>query len=223
MTDRILQETIDRLEGRVSDHTFRSLEPGKTSEAELIDLLAADPVWKAAREREEAERQRRDEEWRAAEQPLVMDLRAAGVDVESAWDLVNTAEPYPDALPILVEHLPRPYPDRVREGIARALAVRDARFAWDTLRDLYDAEQAGTDAKHGLAVALSAAADDTVIDDVITLAREDRHGDSRILLLNALERSNAPHAAATLEELASDPTFEQELARRRRRRRKHDR
>lgn len=31
----------------------------------------------------------------------------------------------------------RPYPDRVREGIARALAVRDAKFGLDVLKRLY--------------------------------------------------------------------------------------
>jgi len=119
--------------------------------------LEAAPEWVAARNARDAEDARRLAEWRAAEAPLVAELRDAGFDVESAWDLVNTAEPYPAALPILLKHLSRPYPDRVREGIARALAVRgDAAFAWDELCQLYDQEPAGTDAKEGIAVALAA-------------------------------------------------------------------
>lgn len=95
---------------------------------------------------------------------------------------VNTSTPYPAALPILLEHLERPYPDRVREGIARALAVHDAKFGWGTLVRLYRQEAPGTDAKDGLAVALAAASDDEVVDEVISLARDSAHGESRLLL-----------------------------------------
>jgi hypothetical protein len=127
---------------------------------ELLRELEGDLEWVAAREREERERQARVATWREAEKPLARELRAVGYEVDTAWDLVNTSEPYPDALPILLEHLGKPYPDRVREGIARALAVRgDARFAWPTLVRLYRDEPPGTDAKDGLAVALAAISD----------------------------------------------------------------
>lgn len=178
---------------------------------ELMAELKADPEWVAAREREARERQRRAAEWREAEAPLVEELSGAGFDVQSAWDLVNTSEPYPAALPILLRHLERPYPDRVREGIARALAVRDAKFAWGTLKALYEREKAGSDAKGGLAVALAAASDDDVIDDVIALARDARHGDSRLLLLRALERSQNPRVPKALEELAADAALREEI------------
>ena len=50
---------------------------------------------------------------------------AVGVEIDSVWDLVNTAEPYPAALPVLMEHLERDgYPDRVMESLGRALAVK---------------------------------------------------------------------------------------------------
>ena len=38
----------------------------------------------------EEERQKRVAEYRVAEAPLVAELRAAGYQVQSAWDLVNT-------------------------------------------------------------------------------------------------------------------------------------
>jgi hypothetical protein len=103
--------------------------------------------------------------------------------------LVNTSTPYPDALPILLEHLQCPYPDRAREGVARALAVRDAKFACARLVELYCPEPADTNAKDGLAVALAAASDDEVIDELISLARDSAHGASRSLLLRGLKRS----------------------------------
>jgi len=123
------------------------------------------------------------------------------------WDLVNSDEPYPEALPILLAHLQRPYPGRVREGIARALAVRDARFGWDVLIRLYEEEPGDSDAKKGLAAAIAAASDDEVLDDVIAMANDARHGESRLLLLRALERSKKPRAKEALTELSGDPSY----------------
>ena len=89
--------------------------------------------------------------------------------------------PIPSALPILLEHLQRPYPAAVREGIARALAVRKASFAWGVLTHLYRSEQE-VRVKDGLAVAICAVANAEVIDDLIALARDTRQGPSRLLL-----------------------------------------
>jgi len=186
---------------------------------------------RAINERRRQENERNTTEWRKAEKPLVEELRAAGFDVKSAWDLFNREEPwnkkerirpYPEALPILLKHLERSYPDRVREGIARALAVGragwaaagvDFRFAWDTLIRLYRQEKAGTDAKDGLAVAIAivAKSDADLLDEVIDLAKDASHGESRVLLLNALERSSDPRARAALMELVTDPELSKEV------------
>lgn len=180
-------------------------------------------------ERRWQETERKAVEWRKAEQPLAMELKAAGYDVESVWGLFNRKEPwnkkeritpYPKALPILLKHLERTYPDRVREGIARALAVGregwsaagiDMGDAWQTLTSVYRKEKSGTDAKHGLAVAISALADDELLDEVIALAKDDRHGESRLLLLGALERSPTAQARAALMELGTDPELGKEV------------
>lgn len=186
---------------------------------------------RAINERRWKETERKAVEWRKAEQPLVKELQAAGFDVESAWDLFNRKEPwnkkeriqpYPEALPILLKHLERPYPDRVREGIARTLAVGragweasgvDFRHSWETLTRLYRREEAGTDAKNGLAVAISVVAesDDDLFDEVIDLVKDVNQGESRVLLLSALERSSDLRARAALMELGSDPQLSKEV------------
>ena len=69
------------------------------------------------------------------EEPLLAALTAAGWPPEvrqcgktrSVWDFVNTVEPYPHLLDTMAEHLVRPYHKRIKEGIARALAVKEAR------------------------------------------------------------------------------------------------
>lgn len=178
--------------------------------AELMAKLNGDPEFVAKRERQEAERNRRETEYRLAEAPLVDELRAAGFQVQSAWDLVNTAVPYPKAVPILLAHLPQDYPPAVREGIARALAVREASRGWEVLTQLYRDEQE-VRVKDGLAVAIAAAANDELIGDVILLARDKRQGPSRVLLLSALERSADPRARSALIELATDPELAKEI------------
>lgn len=153
---------------------------GGVGAAELMAQLAKDQeYWKAAAGRE-SELQERVSMWREAERPIIEDLRRAGVYVTSVWDLVNTAEPYPTALPVLVEHLERGgYPDRVTEGVARALAVQPARVYWQRLRDLY-VQTAGRDAAEGLAVALAASATSENLNDLLGLLGDESRGSIRI-------------------------------------------
>jgi hypothetical protein len=192
---------------------MRKKRKGFMTLAEHDALLKAEGRYDAMVERQrqqEKERLQRVAEWRRAEDPLVRELQAAGYAVESAWDLVNTATPYPKALPILMDHLSRPYPGPVREGIARALAVPEAKFGWSVLTGLYRGEQDNR-AKDGLAAAIAAAADDEVIGDVIALAQDTRHGPSRLLLLSALERSRDKRARMALMDLGTDPELKKEI------------
>jgi hypothetical protein len=177
---------------------------------ELLAALAADPEFVAAEQRREKERLKFHAEYARAEAPVVAALHAAGFAVESVWDLVNTRLPYDDALPILLEHIAKPYRGDVIEGIGRALAVRQAKFGWNVLMRLYRSAQ-DERAKTGLAVAIAGAADDEVIGDVIALARDTRHGPTRIFFLRALERSKDRRALAAMMELGTDPELAEEI------------
>jgi hypothetical protein len=103
--------------------------------AELLAELEGNPAWVAARDERERELAVRQREFARLEAPLVSALRGAGFDIDSVWDLVNNSPhpflqrrfvgDYSKAYPILVEHLGRPYDPKIREGIIRALTVRD--------------------------------------------------------------------------------------------------
>jgi hypothetical protein len=158
---------------------------------------------------------REEAEYAHAEEGLVQALRASGADVSSVWDLVNTKKVYPELVPILFSHLDLPYPDKVREGIARALAVPESRPRWNELVDRYLAE---TDTStHGMKWALhsaiAAAADATVLDGLIRLASDRRHGRNRALFIDALARIDNLRARAALEELAGDPDLTEDVRR----------
>lgn len=58
--------------------------------------------------------------------PLLDDLNGIGVRVISIWDLVNTDDKYPNAIPILLTHLIKDYCAKTKEAIIRALAVKEA-------------------------------------------------------------------------------------------------
>lgn len=58
---------------------------------------------------------------------LIVELKGVGLTISSIWDMVNTKESYPEAIGILIEHIPKHYHDKNREGIFRALAVKEAK------------------------------------------------------------------------------------------------
>jgi hypothetical protein len=170
---------------------------------------------RATNERRRQEVQRKAVEWARAEAPLVQELRAAGAQVLSVWDLVNTKDRYPQLIPILFEHLDQPYPDRVREGIARALAVPESRLRWDELvsRYLADSDTTTKGMKWLLHLSIAAAADVTVLDTLIRLACDRRHGRNRALFVDALARIGDPRAQAALAALAGDPDLADDVRR----------
>src|SRR5690349_4366161 len=111
---------------------------GGMTAGELRAKLAADPEYQRRLAERDAEVAIRLAYLSQAEQPIVEDLRSAGVGAGSVWDLVNTSEAYPAALPVLLRHLEKGgYPENVMESLGRAMAVRPAAFAWDTLRELF--------------------------------------------------------------------------------------
>jgi len=107
----------------------------RVTAGELMRQLEANPEWVAKR----AERERKLEELskvaRSDEVMMVAEMRRLGYDIDSVWDLVNSTPhpnlvrrfvgPYERAYPILMRHLDVPHHAAVREGIIRALTVKD--------------------------------------------------------------------------------------------------
>lgn len=58
---------------------------------------------------------------------LKREILNAGLRIESINDLMNTSEVYPEAIPILVEHLSKKYNKNVLEAIVRSVTVKEAR------------------------------------------------------------------------------------------------
>jgi small ligand-binding sensory domain FIST len=189
---------------------------GKTV-AEAMAELAADPAYRELRRKQDEERRVRHEALARAEAPLVAALNGAGVPVSSVWDLVNTAEPYPQAIATLLAHLDGDYPDKVREGILRALAVPEARVGWDKLLHVFATEPPTIDisgVRFAAALALAAAADDSVMADIVRIVGDPSCGIDRVALLPALQRSSRRDAIELVDALRADPVLGREVKRR---------
>ncbi|MEX1827893.1 hypothetical protein JNG39_09410 [Luteibacter sp. CQ10] len=193
--------------------------------AEHDAQLKAEGKWdeyQAMRARREEEMKQKQAAFALAEAPLVQALRDAGVEVDSAWDLVKTRDPYPKAIPVLLEHLGKPYPERVIEGILRSLAVPEARHAWQQLRDFFEAapSQMTGGLRWAAGIALNGASDDSLLDDMADILRDPRFGHERQALLSALARSGHAKAKMLLHELRDDPVLGKEIKKMRRMARK---
>lgn len=185
---------------------------GPITAAEALRQLEADPEWCARRDAKEAERAERTRQLTLEQMELLRDLQAAGSEVGSVWDLVNTATPYPKALPVLLDHLQRPYSDRTRAGIARALAVKDARpLAWDIMVGLIQSRLLPKEVADGVMVAISAMARPADLSILIGMLADKPIGSSRIFLVRNLMRSKRPEARRELMNSRADPDLQKEI------------
>jgi hypothetical protein len=191
--------------------------------AELMAELNSDPEYLVRKNAQEEARDRLRDEMAKAEASLVAALCSAGVDVQSVWDLLNQKVLPAAAIPVLLEHVKeRKYPDTIREGMLRALATPEARGHWDELVGFFEHNSLTLppERRYLAALALHGAADDSVIEDVIRLARNSALGLNRAPLLLTLQRSKNPKAKMLLLNLRDDPDLGKEVKRLRRLERK---
>ncbi len=145
----------------------------------------------------------------------------AYIDVDSLDDLVNTNEPYPEAVPVLLEMFPQVNTLGVKETIVRALTVKEARGVaarplieefkrTDAPRTTEEAEQLGLypllSYKWTVGNAIGFVATKEDLQEIFALLRDSRHGEARQQLIQALVRLKPEGAIPLLMELLNDPT-----------------
>jgi hypothetical protein len=134
----------------------------------------------------------------------VEELRAAGVQVSSVWDLVNIEAPYPLAIPVLADHLCKPHHPRIREGIVRALAVPEAHRMWPQLLDAFKREE-DENMKLALAIAVGGASGTEDTEQLTELVHDEELGTHRVPLIWGLAKSRDPRATEVLRALRDHP------------------
>ncbi len=162
-----------------------------TTAKELMDELNADPEWvRAKKEKEDAINKR----WaicKVEEAKILPELRAVGVVVDSTWDLVNTRQPYPAAIPILMKHLQdESLTERSREGLARALICKESQGVADNvlLTLFYKTDAAEfSELKWVLGYAVSIVCK-LSIEEIDAILVNHMHGRGRLQMVNMLKR-----------------------------------
>lgn len=180
--------------------------------AEYTVLLKADPEWMARQQASERKRENAERTLREEQAPLLDALRTIGINVKTVWNVVDTVASHPLAFPILLDHLHRPYSDRIREGIARALGTKEARdIAWDQLIELLRGEAPESGAKDGMMAAISAMTRPSDLQTLIDLINDQSIGPCRIFLVRNLVRSRKLQARQALLDLRDDPDLTREI------------
>jgi hypothetical protein len=193
---------------------------GAMSATEFMAQLAKDDEYQRKKAAHDAQQEERARVLREAEQPIVADLREAGVLVDSVWDLVNTSEPYPAALPILMEHLERGgYPERVMESLGRALAVKPSVAFWERLKTRHLAPRDPGE-EDGTAVALAACATKAQLEDLVGFLSVEERGQSRIYFIRPILKVGGDRGREVVDALRADPVFGDEATALLKRRRK---
>ncbi|OYN98165.1 hypothetical protein CGZ95_13275 [Enemella evansiae] len=190
--------------------TKRDGRRGPISATELMAELANDPGYQRAIQQQDAEFQAMDEALARAEQPILADLHEAGIEVESVWDLVNTSDPYPAALPVLMNHFERGgYPERVMESLGRALAVEPSVVYWERLKTRWlKARDPGEE--DGAAAALAACATRDQFEDLVEFLSVEEGGETRIYFIRPILKVGGNRGREVVEALRSSPVFGKE-------------
>lgn len=183
---------------------------------ELIRRLESDPEWVRKRDEREAERERRGREYQKLEQPILNDLREAGCEVESVWDLVNsTPDTYDFAVPVLVHHLGQEsHPDKVRESCARALSKKAASPYFDAIYEIFQTmPNTGVNkAKWATANALGVGMTRDQLDKAFDILFDPKHDVAckDILYYNIKRYKIPPEKRAAIEKMLSEVDWEEE-------------
>jgi hypothetical protein len=147
---------------------------------------------------------------------LLSDLEGVGVRVNDVWDLVNTKDKYPAAVPVLLTWLDRvgempagESRERLRVGLIRALSVPYARGVAAPsivrqLREIPDRAELGPRWVAGSA--LGVVADDDVADQVIEILLDRDLGRAREMVFESVPRlaRQRPELVDTIRSLLDD-------------------
>lgn len=157
--------------------------------AEATELFNSCPEWVMQNAEREAKRQAAELQFHAEEEPMLVDLAKVGCDVDSVWDLVNSDRSYAAAIPTLLDHFHRPYHKDIRNGIVRALTVKEAKGV--VSGDIIDALKSEEDAENRwvLANALTVVAERANRQAIHTLLDDPAYEDVSERLIEALKQT----------------------------------
>lgn len=132
-----------------------------------------------------------------------------GLSINSVFDLVNSKTAYPSAIPILLECLPQTSEKWIKEGIVRALSVKEARGKADSalvreFKSISPDDKEHQSLKWAIGNALSIVGTNSVADDLFEIVQDVRHGKAREMVVVALGNLSDPRGPEVLLKLLDD-------------------
>lgn len=131
-----------------------------------------------------------------------------GLSLRSVWDLINGAYYPKTAIPILVDLLDVVTDPKTKEGMVRALSIRDAKpFATARLIEEFRKTTVSSDVsplKWTIGNAIHVLADDTVYNEIRELTMNRDHAGDRKMIVLALGKMKNPDAVDVAISLLDD-------------------
>jgi hypothetical protein len=180
-----------------------------TTAKALLDRLQHDPSFLERSRDKERRRALEAEAFARASAPIVADLNRAGYEVQTIDELRHSGKRYSDAVPILLKWLEASSLD-VKEDIVRTLSVPWARPAAsqamvDEFRRLpLASDPTGTGVRWAIGNALEVLADQSIIEEMMSIATDSRYGVARQMVVLGLARPRDPRVIGTLISLLDD-------------------
>lgn len=138
---------------------------------------------------------------------MIEKIRKAGLDISSIYDLVNYSKSYAKVIPILVAELRKNIPnDKYKEGIIRALAVKEAKgIANDVLFEEYNKIPANfLMMKWVIGNTIEVIAEDQDLERIINIISDKKNGMSRERFVSALRKYKPEKIKKILSGLLDD-------------------
>jgi hypothetical protein len=162
----------------------------KTETAEeLMTRLQSDPDYQKRMSEKQNNREKRTEEFKKAEKPILKDLLDAGYEFSSLDELVNRKILLPDeVVQVLLKWIPRIEDKSVLEMAMRSIAAAEKRsFGGKVLAERFDkAEFTDDEIRWVIANAIEAALPTNITEWIIQTIQTDKHCEGKGLLCAAL-------------------------------------
>jgi HEAT repeat protein len=124
---------------------------------------------------------RADEE----DERIVAALRETGIEVSSVYDLVNRSTAA--AIPVLLRFLPQNLEPKIKEGVVRALSIREARsVALRPMLEEFKQRNISDSLRWAIGNAIEVLATEEVLSELVELIQDKRYGRARQMVVLAV-------------------------------------
>ncbi len=178
----------------------------KVTASDLMASLRNNSDYLIQQDRNEAKRRELEKRIQAEQKELIRDMAEKGFVISSVWDLVNSGNTYEKGIPILVKHLAMPYSSKVKEGIVRALAVKEAKGKANmSLIHLYhNLPKSEYSLRWAIGNTISVLVTKNDIESILTIVSNRDNGSSRQMFIKALTKFSSDKVVDVLLSILFD-------------------